>query len=275
MKERWLLFDATYLCWRSFHAMGNLRHDGIGTGMAFGFLREVLNVTQTHATRKVAFAFDVGRPKRCELFPGYKGSRKQRRERSEEERESYREVQKQMTELRTNILPTIGFRNVWWADGYEADDLIAQAVNDMPRSCHSVIVGSDSDMYQMLSPRCSIWSLRGGGAPKTIEWFHAEYGLEPLAWADVKAIAGGHDDIVGIVGVGEKTAAKFLCGKLKPGKKFDAITLGNDKWEANKRLTALPFEGTPSFEIEPDKVTAKSWDAEMNRLGMSSLLRGW
>jgi 5'-3' exonuclease len=72
----------------------------------------------------------------------------------------------------------------------------------------------------------------------------------------VKSIAGcDTDDVKGVKGIGEKTAAKFLLGKLTKGKKLDAINANLDLFKINSPLVKLPFPGTPSHELQNDECT--------------------
>ena len=107
----------------------------------------------------------------------------------------------------------------------------------------------------------------------TAGWFEKEYGIGPSMWADVKALAGCPGDCVeGIVGVGEKTAIKFLTGNLKTSTKaYGCIIEGREIWNRNLELVRLPYEGTPKLRLKSDEASRSRWDVVMKRLGMNTL----
>jgi len=84
------------------------------------------------------------------------------------------------------------------------------------------------------------------------------YGLQPKQWATVKAVAGcNSDNVKGIPGIGEKTAAQFLTGNLaRHLAKFDKIaTAPKADIDFRLRLVKLPFEGTNEFDlVEGEKI---------------------
>jgi 5'-3' exonuclease len=184
----------------------------------------------------------------------------------------------QLTRLREKYLPYMGYRNIVWQDGYEADDLIAALCKRFtPKSKDdAIIVSSDADLFQLLSnPRVSIWNPQKK-VLLTGEKFREKYGIDPTMWASVKAVAGClSDNIRGIDRVGEKTAIKFLAGCLNPKTQAHRnIILGNKRWAENKRLTELPLDGTKVWELVEDKTSDERWNRAMEKLGMKSLIRG-
>jgi hypothetical protein len=181
-------------------------------------------------------------------------------------------VQKQIKHLRSTLLPELGYRNILCEKGYEADDLIASVVDNLGEGHEAIVVARDGDYYQLLGPRCIIWNPSKGKAV-TAKSFIKEYGISPSQWADVKALAGcGTDDVEGICGIGEKTAAAFLAGKLKPTSAKHRLIVRNHKiWKLNLPLVRLPFEGTPVVKLRKDKVNEKKWKQLCNRLGFRTL----
>jgi DNA polymerase-1 len=134
-------------------------------------------------------------------------------------------------------------------------------------------VSSDSDLYQLLSPKVTIWN----PIKKTIfnlKSFQDKYRISASMWADVKAIAGcNSDDIPGVKGVGDITAIKYLSGNLKTTHRlFDTIVAGIKLWRRNIQLTRLPFPGLDPIKLKRDRVSEKDWRSLMDELGMSSMV---
>ena len=268
-----LLLDTNYLCHRAFHAMQGMSYGDAGTAVLYGVFRDIVAFQDTFATSRCAFAFDAGCGRRHGILPTYKSSRLAAREKeSPEEVEARKSFREQVHLLQVRYLPAIGFRNVYHAPGLEADDVIASIAKNTVDD-EVVIVGSDHDLWQCIRENVWCWN-PNTKQPYTQEMFRAEWGLEPRRWATVKALAGcGTDDVPGVHGIGEKTAAKWLRGELKPESVAYKKLLGSAELRRrNLQLVRLPFPGTPVFELVPDEVTEDKWNSVMEGLGMRSLM---
>lgn len=267
----WLLLDVSYLAYRAFHAFkGNLSHDDIPTTVLFGVVRDIFSLQQLFETEKIAFCFDVGKPHRKTDFVGYKAKRDENKTAAELAAKAA--VQEQITSLRKEYLPRLGFRNILWQKRYEADDIIANVVMERPKK-HFVIVSSDEDLFQLLSKRVSIYNPTKKEL-LTLEMFQERYRVPVEQWADVKAMAGcASDNIPGIRGIGEKTAIDFLTGRLKVGKKFNTIVTNNSEWRKFLNLTTLPYPCCDGFKLVSDEVTNEKWLDLFEELGMDSLIK--
>lgn len=268
----WLLVDATYLARRAWHTTGQLSHAGRGTGVAFGFLREMEKQTGLHLPDRIVLAFDSPGPGLREgVFPDYKINRRRRRKEladdpvtADQERDYY----SQLNRLEQEILPAMGYRNIVSAAGYEADDIIAQAARDLDPNDWAVIVTSDEDMWQCL--KCNVcWHNPMSGRTVTAVSFSEEWGINPDVWASVKAVAGcDTDDVPGIKGIGNKTAAKWFAGTLKPGLvSCHKISTGIETYTRNLPLVRLPFPGLVLPEFMPDDLTSQRHAAVFRELG--------
>lgn len=270
-----MIVDVSAMAYQSLYVMPSLEHEGAGTGAIFGVLKRVKELMEKTAADTVAWCFDGGCQKRREVDASYKADRHGHRwEQDEGNVEARLEVARQLKRLCIEILPGIGFRNVFRARGYEGDDMVAASCRALPDDWHGIIVGLDADLYQLLSDRVSMWNVTKKRM-LTEEWFRGEYGIEPKQWATVKAIAGcAGDGVVGIRGVGEKTAVKFLTEKLKrTSKAFRDIEGSAGMIGHNIKLVELPFVGTPEVTIERDEIVPVRWRAVVRGLGMSSIER--
>ena len=276
-----LIVDANNYIHRSFHAMKTSGlSDEVGnlTEITFGLLRDICWLKDRFHPKTFGFAWDVGHSFRRKLNPTYKEKRHALTPEEEAEIELKQQVRKQAEQLRLQILPTIGFRNSFACAGYEADDFIAQACKAIPKTEEVVICSSDHDLYQLLAGNVSIWSPR---PPKqvTLQSFYRQYGIPPFRWAEVKALAGcTSDNVVGVKGVGEKTAIKYITGNL-PTKYKACQAIMDSKGQAvaaaNLPLVRLPYEGCPEVQWQQDEVTRGNWDKAMTRWGMQSLKGKW
>lgn len=271
----WLIIDANYLCYRAYYSLGELKHGSIATGTVFGFMQAVVALQDSFNTQNVVFCFDSRQSLRAQSYPQYKATRKAEEATwDDEERESKREFREQVTGLRRTYLPAIGYANVFHARGYESDDIIAEVRNRLPPNDEKIIISADKDLFQLLH-----WDTIMHN-PQTLKTytnitFVKEWGLQPDQWVDVKALAGcGTDDIAGIKGVGEVTAAKYLRGELAPHTatyRKIAGRAGQAIWRRNIPLVQLPYAGCPQFVIGTDAVTEAKWEAFADGMGFRSI----
>ena len=272
MTKTFLALDCNYLCHRAYHAMNASGVDFDGMGATFGFLRDIAIFQEMFNTTNTVFCWDYGKGLREQHTPSYKASRRARHEAlPEEEQEALSNFHIQVDALREEYLSEIGFSNIFYQEGYEADDMIASVCNSLPKECDIVMVSSDQDLYQLLSKRVVMFNPH---KKKTFtdKWFFQTYGLAPPCWADVKALAGcATDDVAGVRGIGEITACKLLRGEM----------LGSESWKkfkafdrkTNLRLVELPYEGTQTFVPKEDTVTQKKWNLLCYKLGLETIQR--
>lgn len=99
-------------------------------------------------------------------------------------------------------------------DGEEADDLIATLAALAPER-PTIVVTADRDLLQLVSATVRVLNVAGKPGRRllgTDEVLHA-YGVTPDQWPDFRALAGDpSDNIPGLPGVGQRTAARLLAG---------------------------------------------------------------
>jgi len=270
MSKLWLMVDVNNLAHRAYHAMGHLDYNGQPTGVAYGVLRDVCLLSDRFQPAGFAFAFDYGASYRANRLPTYKSSRKKKYDdESAEEKKARAAMHHQIRCLRDEWLPKIGFRNLCFADGYEADDVLASLVkHSLKEKDEAILVSSDQDLYQLLAANISIWNPHQNKII-TQKKFTAEYRILPKLWNRVKAMAGcATDDVPGIQGVGEKTAIKYLLDELPTTTKaFAGIVKGVRTIARNLELVTLPLEGTPRFTLVDDNVSTAGWRSVAKDLG--------
>jgi DNA polymerase-1 len=262
-----LFLDGNFLGHRARHTTGGLEFDGMPTGILFAFVRDLRTMSDLHQADRVVIAFDTGFSHRKKLNAHYKSSRVY----TPEEEEEMRAFHKEMDRLRDEILPALGYKNVWQSNGFEADDLIAAGCATLADHEEGVIVTADNDLWQCVRPNVRWWNPI---TKRTVTYdsFRKEWGIRPEKWVRVKAIAGCKgDDVVGVVGVGEKTAVKWLKGEVPAGTvKYNSIVLASTLIESNMPLVKLPFPGIEIPDIVDDDVTESKRLRVMEMLGIRS-----
>ncbi len=273
---RWIIIDSHNAAYRAFYSVGGLSYQGESTGVIFGFINSLIRLERELFSDRFVFCFDYGKPKRRELLPEYKRQRREARQKaSPQEKKEFRDLQRQIIRLRSHTLRHIGYTNIWYQKGYEADDIIASIVRRIPKNEEAVIVSTDEDLYQLLSRRVSIYR------PSNKEWmtkarFVNKYHIDPEQWIGAKAIAGdSSDNIPGVPGVGMTTAIQYLRDELPPRyKKYKAIVSdeGQKIIQRNLKLVSLPYEGCASIPLSRLPQELRGWKSVLMGIGADSLL---
>lgn len=278
-KQDWLILDVSYLAYRAYYAIPGLQHEAIETAVPFGVLRDIKTFIQDFNTENICYCFDIGKGFRENIYPLYKQPRRDKIAKGGAEAEAVLSVKQQILQLRTKYLPQLGIKNIYGMVGYEADDMIALLQKGIRNGGDSVIIVSgDADLYQLLDEATIIWNPRSK-KPYNANTLKFEYGVEPKDWPFVKAIAGcDSDNVPGVAGVAEKTAAAYICGRKNQTdriRKDAEITawMSTSQYAVNLQLVRLPFLNKiirlPRPRIE--KIDSKQWDILADELGMRSM----
>lgn len=267
-----MIIDGSALCHMMFHALPSMSFEGVNTSIIFGFLTKLLHYQQKFDADRIVFAWDSKKSKREEIFPEYKRVRKEAREKqTEEEKELAKPIKVQFSLIRKEILPDLGFSNIFYQDGYEGDDIIASVCKNY-KEREIIIISSDSDLYQLITERHLMFNIRNR-VMITEEAIFNTYGIYPHKFADMKGISGCiTDNVPGVPGIGDKTAIKYLCGDLKrTSKTYQNIVNSSELIEKTRKLVVLPFEGVDSFVVKPDTCTLEKWQEVIKSYGFKSL----
>ncbi len=203
--ERLMLLDGNGLIYRGYFALPPLTTSrGELVNAVFGFCSIVLRGFQDIRPDYVAVAFDLSGPTfRHERFADYKATRLRM---PDDLRDQFPKVRQVVRALR---IP------VYELAGYEADDVIGTLTVQAERDgLDTTIVTGDLDMLQLVTDRTRLMTTRSG-VQNTVIYDPARiderYGLQPAQMIDFKALKGDStDNIPGVPGVGEKTAAKLI-----------------------------------------------------------------
>lgn len=206
-RPRLLLMDGHSMAYRAFFALpaeNFTTSDGQTTNAVYGFASMLANTLRDEAPTHFAVAFDVSRKTwRSEEFPEYKATRSKTPD----------EFKGQVA-LIGEMLDAMGVRR-FAVDGFEADDVIATLATQAEAEGFEVaIVTGDRDSFQLVSDAVTVLYPTKGVSELTRftpEKVQEKYGLSPQQYPDFAALRGDpSDNLPGIPGVGEKTAAKWI-----------------------------------------------------------------
>lgn len=203
----YLVIDGNSLTYRAFFALPTDMATASGqvTNAVFGFTSMLINVLKDHTPDGVLVAFDRPEPTfRHEAEPLYKA-----------QREAAPDILRQQMGIVREVLDAVGIVSIDLA-GWEADDLIATATDKLVAAGHSVIiVTGDRDSYQLVrDPDVKVLYNKRGVSDYG---FYDEAGISertgvsPALYPQYAALRGDpSDNLPGVPGVGEKTAAKLI-----------------------------------------------------------------
>lgn len=278
MKGDTIIVDALAICHAAKHAMKNyeLTKDEVRTEIIFLFIRRILALANQIGSNKFVFAWDSRKSYRKKLCPTYKEQR--RAELTLQEQIINKIAFDQFAIIRCEVLPDIGLNNNFIQTGFEADDVIASITKN--NEGQFAIVSTDNDLLQLLTP--NVYMFNPTYKRKTFySDFVKTWGIKPPQWAYVKVLAGcKSDNVIGLKGVGEKTACKYLLNILnKKTKSYNLIKENYEKLcEQNLPLVKLPMEAdrippVKQFKLKPDTLSLKKYINMCHQYGFESLLK--
>jgi DNA polymerase I len=203
----YLVVDGNSLTYRAFFALPTDMATASGqvTNAVFGFTSMLINVLKDHTPDGVLVAFDRPEPTfRHEAEPLYKA-----------QRDAAPDILRQQMGLVREVLDAVGITAVD-LPGWEADDIIATVTDRLVDAGHQVIiVTGDRDSYQLVrDPDVKVLYNKRGVSDYA---FYDEAGIEertgvsPALYPQYAALRGdSSDNLPGVPGVGEKTAAKLI-----------------------------------------------------------------
>ncbi|WP_137873454.1 DNA polymerase I [Rhodococcus sp. Q] len=267
-KPTLLLLDGHSLAYRAFFALPaeNFKtHSGQTTNAVYGFTSMLINLLRDEQPTHVAAAFDVSRQTfRAEAFPEYKANRS-----------ATPDEFKGQVEITKEVLGAMGIP-VMAEAGFEADDIIATLTTQATAEGFRVLVCTgDRDALQLVTDDVTVLYPRKGVSdltrftPAAVE---EKYGLTPRQYPDYAALRGDpSDNLPGIPGVGEKTAAKWIreFGSFTElvdrvdevrGKVGDSLRANLAAVVMNRQLTEM-VRDVP-LPYTPDQLALAPWDRD-------------
>ncbi len=206
-KSTLILIDGHALAYRAYFGMPQTFKTQAGepTHAVYGFTNMLLAVWKEIEPDYFIVTFDAGDTFRHALYSDYKATR-----------------EKMPDDLRTQItrieqLVKAFNMPVFTKEGYEADDLLGTlATQAAAQGIETLIVTGDRDAFQLVGPHIKV--IYPGGQNRFNERklydkaaVEERFGVPPDKLVDLKAMVGDtSDNIPGIKGIGDKTAAKLL-----------------------------------------------------------------
>lgn len=200
-----LLVDGNNILFRSFYvtySTGNIMKNskGFPTNALYGMITSLYKIIEEEKPTHIMVAFDKGKTFRHKKFADYKDGRK----------ETPHELKEQFP-LSREIVNAMGIE-YFEVENYEADDIIGTFAATCNDEYQAVIISSDKDLLQLINKNVEVRLLKSRDYIRMGEAeFKKTYGIEPIRMIDLKALMGDpSDNIVGVKGIGEKTALKLL-----------------------------------------------------------------
>lgn len=264
MSKKIMLVDGHSILNRAFYGLPDFTtSDGRHTGAVLGFLNILLRYIDEEQPDHLLVAFDVKDPTfRHKMFSEYKGTRKPMPDELHEQVPLMKEVLKAMD------IPTIE------KPGYEADDILGTISHNAEAEGFDVtIVSGDRDLLQLATDTIQIKLPKTKKGQHLTESYFANdveelYGVTPTEFIDMKGLMGDpSDNIPGVPGIGEKTAAKIIqayksieeayahIDEIKPKRAQTNLREYYDQAILSKELATIKLDCDLDYHIEDAKIT--------------------
>src|SRR5215217_1231240 len=199
------LIDGNSLVYRAFFALPEsiATSDGRPTNAIFGFASMLVKLLTDHGVQPTVVVWDAGSSGRREVYPEYKGDRPSRPDLLAEQ---YPHMEP--------LVEAFGYTN-YRVDGFEADDVIATLAQRAKADGIPVtVVTGDRDAFQLVGEGVKVMATSRGITETKMYDRQAvidRYGIAPELIPDFYGLKGDtSDNIPGVPGIGDKTAAQLL-----------------------------------------------------------------
>jgi DNA polymerase I len=199
------LLDGNSLAYRAFFALPESigTSDGRPTNAIYGLASMLVKIVVEHRPAGVVVAWDAGMSGREKTYDLYKAHRPSRPD--------------LLAEQWPHLMPLVeafGYANVR-VEGYEADDVIGTlARRARAQGIPVMVVSGDRDVYQLVEEGIRVMTTSRGVTDTKVydrEGVIERYGVPPELVTDLIGLKGDtSDNIPGVPGIGDKTAAQLL-----------------------------------------------------------------
>lgn len=267
MTKKLFLLDGMALVYRAHFAFISrpiYTSKGVNTSALYGFTQTVLEILRTQKPTHIGVAFDTEHPTQRHIdYPQYKATRQ---EMPEDLSKALPHVRRMLAAMR---IPSIS------CDSFEADDIIGTLVRHAgTQGFISYMVTPDKDFGQLVTENTYLYKparMGDGVEVLGVPEICRRWGIEhPRQVIDMLALIGdASDNIPGVPGVGEKTAAKLIAqfGSLAtllarveeiPGKMGERIRAHQAEALLSKKLATIIVDAP--CETSLDRLKLRGWD---------------
>ncbi|HKN95107.1 MAG TPA: DNA polymerase I [Thermoleophilaceae bacterium] len=251
------LIDGNSLAYRAFFALPETiaTSRGVPTNAIFGFASMLVKVLTEYGVNPTLVCWDAGMSGRETTYDEYKA---ERRERPDLLREQWPHLHP--------LVEAFGYQNVR-VEGYEADDVMATlAMQAKEKRIPVMMVTGDRDMFQLIEPGIRVMATSRGITETKIYDTQAvidRYGIAPDLIPDFYGLKGDtSDNIPGVPGIGDKTAAQLLqqfgtleevlanIDKVSGAKRKENLTNHADDARVSKQLATAIRDVPVDIDIE-------------------------
>ncbi len=208
MPDELFLIDGNSLAYRAFFALPEsiATSTGVPTNAIFGFASMLVKILTDYGPKATVVVWDAGSSGRKEIYQEYKAQRTTRPDLLKEQWPAFEP-----------LVDAFGYKNLR-VDGYEADDVIA-SIAEKARQAEPpipvMVVTGDRDAYQLVDDGVVKIMTTSRGITDTKVYDRQgvidRYGIPPELVPDFIGLKGDtSDNIPGVPGIGDKTAADLL-----------------------------------------------------------------
>jgi DNA polymerase-1 len=207
MADELFLIDGNSLAYRAFFALPEsiATSTGVPTNAIFGFASMLVKILTDYGPKSTVVVWDAGSSGRKEVYSEYKAQRSSRPD-----------LLKEQWPHLEPLVDAFGYRNIK-VDGYEADDVIAslaEVAKTQDPPIEVMVVTGDRDAYQLVDEQVRIMTTSRGITDTKVydrQGVIDRYGIPPELVPDFIGLKGDtSDNIPGVPGIGDKTAADLL-----------------------------------------------------------------
>ncbi|MEI6420497.1 MAG: 5'-3' exonuclease H3TH domain-containing protein, partial [bacterium] len=205
--KRLVLLDVHAILHRAYHALPEFSTSkGEPTGGLYGLSTMLLKIIDDLKPDYLIACYDLPKPTyRHEAYEGYKAGR------AKADDELVSQIKRSYDIFRDLNIP------IYHLEGFEADDMIGTIVHEMKgnKDLDIVIASGDMDTLQLVEgDRVRVYTLKKGIKDTIIyneDMVKERFGFGPKLLPDYKGLRGDpSDNIIGISGIGEKTASTLI-----------------------------------------------------------------
>jgi DNA polymerase I len=269
------LLDGNSLAYRAFFALPESigTSDGRPTNAIYGLASMLAKIVVEHRPAGLVAAWDAGMSGREQTYDLYKAHRPSRPD--------------LLAEQWPHLMPLVeafGYTNIK-VEGYEADDVIGSlARRAQDQAIPVMVVSGDRDVYQLVGEGIRVMTTSRGVTETKVydrEGVIERYGVPPELVTDLIGLKGDtSDNIPGVPGIGDKTAAQLLqefgsleevlanVDKISGAKRKQNLVEHADDARVSKQLATLNCDIDTGVELEdviaatPDRAALREFMRE-------------